>query len=489
MPILYPSQSPINTTQLTQILPWRPSRSIQIILGLLPIFIVVVGLEFSLLFGFNLFTEFAIVAILLLLGTVVFTAFRYGAYSGVVSSIIASLYLAYGTSPSDRLFQYEGNVGLNVLLICLLYLALALATGYLRGKIDQSLLEVNIARAYAEEQQNRLEAILGQLPIGVIITEANTNQIIYYNYQGRSILDSKDFESNDSAIAQLISTVVPSNQDHTSHEIVYQLPNGQLSNWRVNVAPIYDTTQQHVSNVATFLDITQQKQIEQRKDDFISIASHELKTPVTSLKIYLQLMARQNIVKANNELNDIVAKANNQINKLTRLMSDLLDVNQIQTGKADYRLRWVSMTNLTRDVVASIKPSTSHKLIIKGKTTKQVWADPEKITQVLTNLINNAIKYSDEHQPIVIYLEQLKDSTKVSVQDFGMGIAASHQKLIFEQFYQVKKSTAKPSSGLGIGLYICQQIIKNHFGDIGVESQPTKGSTFWFTLPTSKPSE
>ena len=138
-------------------------------------------------------------------------------------------------------------------------------------------------------------------------------------------------------------------------------------------------------------------------------------------------------------------------------------------------------------MVNSIKPSTDHKIIIKGKTAKQVWADPEKITQVITNLINNAIKYSKNNQPIIIHLEQQADNAKVSVQDFGVGIASSQQKRIFEQFYQVKKAAAKPSSGLGIGLYICQQIIINHQGEIGVESQPGQGSIFWFTLPGTKP--
>ena len=487
MPILYPSQSPISTAQLTQILPWRPSRTSQFILGLTPITLTIITFEVLLLFGFNLYDEYAVIAIILLLATVVFTAFRYGAYPGTAGSIVACIYLAYLVSPPDRLFQYSGSLGLNLLIICLLYIGLALATGYLRGRIDQSLFQVNIARAYAEEQQNRLEAILSQLPIGVIITDAKTNQVIYHNRQGQIILDSKDLDSGDIAITQLIN---PDNSDgaqQVSHEVTYQATSGQLSHWRVNVAPIYDTRQHHVSNVATFLDITLQKEVEQRKDDFISIASHELKTPVTSLKIYLQLMARQNIVKTSSELNDVVAKANNQINKLTRLMSDLLDVSQIQTGKADYRPRWVSLNNLTRDVVNSIKPSTDHKIIVKGKTAKQAWADPEKITQVITNLVNNAVKYSNSKQPIVIQLEQQTNNVKVSVQDFGVGIAPSQQKRIFEQFYQVKKTAAKPSSGLGIGLYISQQIITNHQGEIGVESQPGRGSTFWFTLPCAKP--
>ncbi len=488
MPILYPSQSPISTAQLSQILPWRPSRVIQFILGLLPILVTIILFEILLTLDINLLDQYAVIAVILLLATVVFTAFRYGAYSGVVSGLIASIYLAYSISPPEQLFSYSQDLAINLVIICLLYLGLALATGYLRGRIDQSLFQVNIARAYAEEQQNRLEAILGQLPIGVVITDAHTDQVIYYNHQSQNILDSKGLESNNTTISQLLSTIDSSDTDRSSHEMTSQLPNGQLTHWRVNIGPIYDMQNQRVSNVATFLDITQQKQIEQRKDDFISIASHELKTPVTSLKIYLQLMARQNIVKANSELSEIVTKANSQINKLTRLMSDLLDVSQIQTGKSGYRPRWLSLNNLTRDVVTSLKPSSTHKLMVKGKLDRQVWADPEKITQVITNLINNALKFSDEHQPIVIHLEQLEDYSKVSIQDFGVGIALAQQKLIFEQFYQVKNTSVKPASGLGIGLYICQQIIENHFGQIGVESQPGEGSTFWFTLPNAKPS-
>ena len=252
-----------------------------------------------------------------------------------------------------------------------------------------------------------------------------------------------------------------------------------------NSSPIYDLAGRHVSTVTTLIDVTQQKEVEQRKDDFISIASHELKTPVTSLKIYLQLLSRQNIVKASSELTDIVTKANNQINRLSHLMSDLLDVNQIQTGKSEYRFQSININAIVRETASSLKSSTHHKITIKGKADDAVWADPEKIGQVITNLLNNAFKYSKDASQVIVHLSQNKNSTIVSVQDFGIGIDIKQQKKIFERFYQVRQSDSKSFPGLGIGLYICQKIIGDHGGEIWVESQPGQGSTFSFSLPHS----
>src|SRR5690606_10725046 len=133
MPILYPSQSPISTAQLTQILPWRPSRANKLILGLLPITITIIVFELIQLYGANILDEYIVISIIGILASVVFTAFRYGAYAGFIGSIAASAYTAYIISPPESLFSYSQNTLINLVVVCLLYIGLALATGYLRG--------------------------------------------------------------------------------------------------------------------------------------------------------------------------------------------------------------------------------------------------------------------------------------------------------------------------------------------------------------------
>ena len=489
MPILYPSQAPISTAQLSKIFPWQHTYASRFMLGIIPITVAIIIIEGFLLFGYEISQTNVIVTIIGILAAVVFSASRYGIYSGVVSSILASIYLAYLYSAPDKLFQLDSETALSVVLVSALFIGLALATGYLRDRIEQTLLDEQLARALAEVQQDRLEAILDQLPLGVIISDAKTKDVIYTNSHGRKMFRAKDLpklaqDSRDDSLHVLDETVMPRQNNKVIKKVLqYENGLGRTMFLRATTAPIHDRQGEVVSIVSTYLDITQQKEIEQRKDDFISIASHELKTPVTSLKIYMQLLSRQTLIKTNAEVGEIVTKANNQIAKLTRLMTGLLDVSQIQSGKNDYHPRRVSLNNLVREVVNNIKPSTQHKITVKGKISHSVWADAEKIGQVVTNLLTNAIKYSPKGSSIIIQLSSTEKESLISIIDTGPGIRPSDQYRIFERFHQLKKAENSSYSGLGMGLYISKGIVEDHGGRIWVESEEGRGSTFTFSLP------
>lgn len=234
-------------------------------------------------------------------------------------------------------------------------------------------------------------------------------------------------------------------------------------------------------------DITYRKELENRKDEFISIASHELKTPLTSMKTFVQILDKRLRQKGDKTDNYLLENIMKQVNRLTNLISDLLNANRITKGKLEINKSWFDLDKLIKKVVIDYQYSTdSHQIIQEGEIKKKIYADENRIEQVLTNLITNAIKYSPNAEKIVIRVTDNKTNVIVHVRDFGLGIVADEQKKIFEKFYRSTQDRSNNISGFGLGLYISMEIIKQHGGKIWVESVKGKGSTFSFSLPLSK---
>jgi PAS domain S-box-containing protein len=231
-------------------------------------------------------------------------------------------------------------------------------------------------------------------------------------------------------------------------------------------------------------DVSERKELDKRKDEFISMASHELKTPVTSLKGFLNLVQRRSIKQGDEKVLHYLARMDIQINKLTALINDLLDLSRMQTGKLIYREETFSLEELVREVVTNIQETTqTHRLVLEGQTQATVFGDRDRIGQVLINLLNNAIKYSPGADAVLIRIVNDQQKILVSIQDFGIGIAQDHHLRIFERFYQVTEPAEKTYPGLGIGLYISSEIVRRHGGQMWVESRKGEGATFHFTLP------
>ncbi len=223
------------------------------------------------------------------------------------------------------------------------------------------------------------------------------------------------------------------------------------------------------------------------RDEFISIASHELKTPVTSLKMYTQITHKQLESKGETTLLTPLTKMNAQIDRLNLLISDLLNVSKIQLGKLEFNETHFNLQELVEETAEAIQPSThKHTITVKGKLTKKVWGDRDRIGQVITNLLSNAVKYSPQADKIIIKLREDKECAHVSVLDFGIGIDKEHQKKIFDRFYRVTDPNEKTFPGLGIGLYITSEIVKRHGGSVEVKSTKGKGSEFSFCIPFKK---
>ncbi|MGM9476186.1 chemotaxis protein CheB [Pedobacter sp. GSP4] len=224
------------------------------------------------------------------------------------------------------------------------------------------------------------------------------------------------------------------------------------------------------------------KALMNKKDEFMSIASHELKTPITSIKGYLQFALKMAKEERFADIFRFIDKANSQIGKLTTLVDDLLDVTKIQAGKMTFTISSFQVAEVINDAVDGVQGSLGMQAIIRDVDDISISADRNRIEQVISNFLSNALKYSPNGKEISITAKSDGKMLRLTVKDQGMGIPEDKAKLIFERFFRVEDSSSFVS-GLGLGLYISSQIIQRHGGEIGVNSILEKGSEFWFTVP------
>jgi PAS domain S-box-containing protein len=234
--------------------------------------------------------------------------------------------------------------------------------------------------------------------------------------------------------------------------------------------------------VLTSHDISERIAFEQKKDSFIKMASHELRTPLTTLKAYTQVLEKE--CRNNKKQGHYLKKMDEQIERLVFLVQDLSDVSKLEKGKMELHPERFSLNALLNDIVEDMRLTTDkHKIIVKAYTPIEIFADRYRISQVLINLISNAIKYSPNTTKIIVSANESFGLVLLKVQDFGVGISKEDQKQIFDAFYQNKKVNIYSRMGLGLGLYITSRIIKGHKGTIEVSSEIGKGSTFIVHLP------
>jgi two-component system CheB/CheR fusion protein len=234
-------------------------------------------------------------------------------------------------------------------------------------------------------------------------------------------------------------------------------------------------------------DITQRQQLEQQKDEFISIASHELKTPITSVKAYTQILGQRFGKAGDTKSVELVGKMNAQLDKLTDLIGDLLDVTKIEAGRIQFHESYFDFNELVEQTVEELQRTTKkHHITNELQPSITVYGDHDRLGQVLTNFVTNAIKYSPQADKIIVKSAIDRDNVTLCVQDFGVGLSQDDQEKVFERFYRVGGSDQNTYPGLGLGLYISSEIIKRHKGQVWVESKKNQGSTFWFSLPKAK---
>lgn len=285
---------------------------------------------------------------------------------------------------------------------------------------------------------------------------------------------------------QLVKLVL-SRRKSMTFDSFYVLLNGKHEfTDTVSISPIYEGQTAIGANI--FLqDNRKEKEREKLKDDYFSMLFHELKSPMTSIKAYNQVLAGR-FSDTTEENKRLFKNMDKQLDRLTRLINDFFELSRLQSGKIALKKEFFSIDDFVQSIIETMK--ITHKkrsFILKGHANSIVYADRDKIEQILLNFINNALKFSPEDGEIVIHLTSDSQRVTIGVQDYGKGIDPKFHKKIFERFFQIEHA-AKQKNGLGIGLAITSAIVKAHMGKVWVNSKLGKGSTFYFSLPVGKTS-
>ncbi|MBT1707959.1 PAS domain-containing protein [Fulvivirgaceae bacterium PWU5] len=254
----------------------------------------------------------------------------------------------------------------------------------------------------------------------------------------------------------------------------------------VSVSAIRNAAGRPESAVAVYQDITERKALEEQKDEFMAIASHELKTPVTSIRAFGEVLQEKFEHAKDTRNAGLMRKMNGQIDRLTVLIRDLLDSTKITAGKLSMQFEKLDINALIAERLEELQRLTDkHTIVFQRGDVREVPADKERIGQVLTNLVTNAVKYSPDGGDINVSTEPDKDKggVRVTVTDYGIGIEEANKAKIFDRFFRVNDPRVKAFPGMGLGLYISTIIVQRHGGTIGLSSRPGKGSVFHFTLP------
>ncbi|MFD1255980.1 PAS domain-containing protein [Mucilaginibacter terrae] len=304
--------------------------------------------------------------------------------------------------------------------------------------------------------------------------------------KGKVLFEHNNGQWNLPELKNLLINILPNNNPFEGFEIENDFPRIGRKLLVLNARQVTLKGKYQNRILLAIEDITERREIEQRKEDFISIASHEMKTPLTSIKGNLQLLHRR--AKQNNDtqyLNGFETAAKS-IARLEKLIYDLLDVSKIQSGKVGFNFTKFNFTHLLTEAVNGVQATTqTHSLIITGSADVEITADFGRLEQVLLNLLSNAVKYSPNSTKVIVHTSVLPNYIKLSITDTGVGIHERDHKRIFERFYRADQISEK-FPGVGIGLYVSNEIIKEHKGTLWVESQEGKGSVFSFTIPINR---
>lgn len=284
----------------------------------------------------------------------------------------------------------------------------------------------------------------------------------------------------------LLTKILPTNNPVIDFEVEHDFPYIGNKVMLVNAYRVEFEGQYKDRILIAIEDITDKKEIDRRKDDFLSIASHELKTPLTTIKGFVQLLERMVPDNSSEKFITTLGKVSVYVDRLNNLISELLDTSKIQSGKIEIHKDPFNIDKLVVDTVENLAIATpDYRISIKSDTNATILGDELQISQVINNLVSNAIKYSPGTDRIDVYCNKVGSFVKVSITDYGMGISQQDQSKIFERFFRAR-DIQKKFPGMGIGLYISHEIIAEHGGTLWVESEIGAGSTFNFTLPIIK---
>ncbi len=372
-----------------------------------------------------------------------------------------------------------------------------------REELEEAKQQSDELTASLELSKSRLSAVIEGIPDGLLAVEEG--QVTELNSAALTVFGSSKSEDLLGPVEEIFHRLELQHSDDTkpvSWEALYELSTagvpvtceGKLRKFdetlidvSVRAAPL-NKEQGPRSVLLVVRDITEHVRLESMREEFFSIAAHELKTPLATVKGYVDLMkswSDEELLEQGDRALDVIDR---QCGRLNRLTQELLEVSRIQIGRLQLHKQPIQLDELLRNVVAEMQSlSRKHQITIKRSTPVLLQADCDRIEQVLSNLLSNALNFSPAGGEVQVSLEKIKEEIVISVRDFGIGIPAERQDSVFERFFHAHEGTAYAmSAGLGMGLYLSKKLVEAHGGTMGFESKEGKGSTFFFTLPLSR---
>ena len=349
----------------------------------------------------------------------------------------------------------------------------------------------------AEEKSAKLAAIVEtsddaivSKTLGSVVTSWNAAAERMFGYTAEEMIGQTIYkiipEDRQNEEPHILSSLITGERvDH--FETRRQTKDGRLLDVSLTISPIMDKQGKIIGLSKIARDITDKKQEEQRKNDFIGMVSHELKTPLTSLAAIIQVAQKKLAQSEDQFLSDAMEKANQQARRMAAMINSFLNISRLEAGKLLIEKQPFDLGQLLQEILEETRLTvTSHIFSLKECSNLTVNADRDKIISVISNLISNAVKYSPKGRLIDISCKLNGNMVIVSVKDEGMGIKPDDLGYIFDRYYRVETNHTRHISGFGIGLYLSAEIIKRHGGEIWAESELDKGSTFYFSLPRAE---
>jgi PAS domain S-box-containing protein len=358
-----------------------------------------------------------------------------------------------------------------------------------RKKAEQALIN---AKSFFKSIVETVSQPLLVLNADFTINTANRSFYQVFKFEKKEVKGKKIFEVGSGGLGseklkQLLEKHREENVPFEGVEIGYHSVRTGQRLMLVHIRTLYSIAQRKRMILLVIDDITERKALEQQRNDFIGIVSHELKTPVTSLKAFGQVLQLKLEESGDMASAAMLAKMDAQINKLTLLINDLLDATKIEGGQMQFHEEEFQFDQLVREIIEEVQRTTSqHEIILQQSVNTTVFADRERVGQVLTNFLTNAIKYSPKEKLINVKVQAEDTTLTCAVQDFGIGIAKDKLDKVFQRFFRLSVKSRNTFPGVGLGLYISSEIIKRQGGKIWVESDEGTGSVFYFTLPLQK---
>jgi PAS domain S-box-containing protein len=374
-------------------------------------------------------------------------------------------------------------------------MAIALQQAELYQQLQQELQDRIQAQTSLRQSEALFRSLSESSPVGIFRNDTEGN-CTYTNPRCQEITGSSFEEHLGDGWQQFIHPedlrkILPQRsaemaaKQKASVELRHIHKNGTIRLCQVKAAPILSTAHELLGYVGTVEDITESRAIEQMKNEFISIVSHELRTPLASIRGSLGLLASDVLNDDPDTAKHMLEIAAIETERLVRLVSDILDLERLESNEVVLEKEWCSANTLMQQAIKVLQPLAEEKQIALSfaPSPVQIWAASDRIIQTLVNLLSNAIKFSPPFSNVALSVSRQTNRVLFQVQDQGRGIPANKLETIFGRFQQVDASDSRNEGGTGLGLSICRNIVQQHSGQIWVESAVGQGSTFYFTIP------